>query len=122
MVNIAVAAPSVVAEKTDEKSKSPAESLRPEKQFVLAEPSGDLNGDGRDDLIAAYSQDNPQTEKQRVDGADGEAERLFVVALQNAEGKYEQIFSGAKIILCRNCGGMNDNVVPDLKIADRKIY
>lgn len=115
-------APSVIAETPNEKNNSPAEALKPENEFVLAETTGDLNGDGRDDLAAVYSRDNPETEKAKVGETEGEAARLFVVALQNAAGQYERIFSGSKIILCRNCSGMNDNVVPDLKIADRKIH
>lgn len=114
--------PSVYAETPDEQSESPAESLKPKNQFILAETKGDLNGDGRDDLAVVFSQDNPEIEKQKIGETEGEAARLFVVALQNAAGKYDSIFSGSKIILCRNCSGMNDNVVPELKIANRKIY
>lgn len=119
-----VASPTVtpaVIEKTDKETVENAESFKPQNWYILAEASGDLNGDGKDDLAAVYSQDNPDTEKQDVGEEAGEAERLLIIGLQNSAGKFERAFSGSKIILCRNCSGMNDNVVPELTIADGKL-
>lgn len=98
-----------------------AESLKPSGWFVLTEADGDIDGDGGSDLAVVYSRDNPQTKKSDVPEADGEAARLFVIARRGADGKLTQIFSSSKVILCRNCSGMLDNLVPELKIVSRKV-
>ena len=108
--------------KTDVQANRNAESLKPQDWFILTENSdGDINGDGRNDLIAVYSRDNPQTEKAKVPDEDGEAARLLVIALSNADGTFKPVFSGSQVVLCRNCGGMLDNVVPVIKIVNRNI-
>lgn len=98
-------------------------SFKPKDWFVLTESDGDVDGDGREDIIALYSKDNPKIDKVEIaDSNDGEAERLFVIALKDANGGFKKVFSGSKIVLCRFCGGMLNNVIPEIKIINRKIY
>ena len=97
-----------------------AESFKPKDWFVLGKAEGDIDGDKKDDLIAVYSKDNPETEKSDISDEDGDAPRLLIIALQEANGKFRRVFSGSKIILCRYCSGMLGNVVPELKLPTAK--
>ena len=123
--NIAAASPTAVpisVAADDKKSeKTPAENLKPPDWFLLTSAEGDLDGDGKIDLVAVYSRDDPSADKQNVSEADGEAERRLIIALQGVAGEYETVFTSGKIVLCRNCGGMNENVEPEISVSTRKI-
>ena len=116
-----MATPSEVNENDSEIGEN-AESFKPKGWFVLKQAEGDIDGDEKNDLVAVFSKDNPETEKSEISDEDGDAARLFVIALKNSDGKFKRVFSGSNIILCRYCGGMLGNVVPEIKISERKIY
>ena len=108
--------------KNETESGDDAESFKPKDWFILQKAEGDIDGDKQDDLIAVFSKDNPETEKSEISDEDGDSPRLLIIALKKPDGKFKRVFSGSKIILCRYCGGMLGNVVPELKIENRKIY
>lgn len=115
------ATPSEINENDSEIGEN-AESFKPKNWFVLKQAESDIDGDEKNDLVAVFSKDDPETEKSEISDEDGDAARLFIIALKNSDGKFKRVFSGSNIILCRYCGGMNGNVVPEIEISECKIY
>ncbi len=107
---LAAAAPlAAQSEGTTFRAPSIAETAEAPAGFVpagwrlLGSAEGDLNGDGRPDLVVVAAHDEEQSEPNETTWQEP---RLLVLALRDAGGKLRRSDVSTGAVMCRGCGGV----------------
>lgn len=100
------------------------EDFSPKNWHLMMKAEGDLNGDGAPDAVAAFSKaklfdaadDSSHSSAQSEE--DVNTERVFIIALRDANGVLQLEELSRKVILCRLCGAQTDETLLGLDIKN----
>ena len=88
-------------------------TLIPADQKLIKTVSGDLNGDGKQDLLLVSDEKNPA-----ITDTEGKAKRtLWIFIADDSANGFTLASSNNKIIPCEECGGLLGDPFQELKIT-----
>lgn len=84
----------------------------PKGWHLLAQTRGELNQDGKDDIVLALASDaESKPHKEKIS-------RLLVILLQNQDGTFQRSAVSSKTLLCQSCGGFKGDPFEDIRIEN----
>lgn len=85
----------------------------PEGWRLAGSAEGDLNGDGRPDLVVVAAHDEEQSEPNETTWQEP---RLLVLALRDAGGELRRSAVSTGAVMCRGCGGAFGDPFADVSV------
>lgn len=87
-------------------------TLIPENQQLIKTVSGDLNGDGKQDLLIVSEEKEPY-----VNDSISQAKRTLYIFMADVSGGYSLLAKNNKLIPCKACGGLLGDPFQKLEVA-----